>query len=233
MSRSQNLYQLQQIDSQIDQMSARLAEIEQLLAENTNLRKAAALAQKAQEHFKAAQKSQAQAEQKVSEQRIKIEQSEATLYGGSIHNPKELQNLQKEVAALKRFLETLEERQIETMLTTDEAQQKNQEAQKILHKYRLQAERQQASLKGERAHLRQQTAQLHAQREAALPAIAAEDIALYERVRQQRSGVAVARVKDQACGACGATLTAALHQAARSPSQIVFCDSCGRILHAA
>ncbi|MFN2235225.1 MAG: C4-type zinc ribbon domain-containing protein [Anaerolineales bacterium] len=47
-----------------------------------------------------------------------------------------------------------------------------------------------------------------------------------------RAGVAVAKVEDRACKACGSTLTASLNQAARSPSQIVFCDSCGRILYA-
>ena len=121
MSRSQALYHLQQIDSKMDQ------------AHNANLRKATALANKAQKALESAQKAQKQAETKVNDQRIKIEQSEAILYGGSVRNPKELQDLQSEVAALKRFLETLEERQLETMLAVDEAHAKNQEALKILN----------------------------------------------------------------------------------------------------
>ena len=150
MSRSQALYHLQQIDSKMDQAHERLKEIDALLSDNANLRKATALANKAQKALESAQKAQKQAETKVNDQRIKIEQSEAILYGGSVRNPKELQDLQSEVAALKRFLETLEERQLETMLAVDEAHAKNQEALKILKKYRAQAEKQQAELIQER-----------------------------------------------------------------------------------
>ena len=162
--------------------------------------------------------------------RIKIEQTEATLYSGTIRNPKELQDLQNEVAALKRFLDTLEERQLEAMLATDEATGKNQEAQKILGQYRAQAEKQQASLVQERTQLESQKAAAENQRLGAAKLIAPDDLAVYERLRKERAGVAVSGVKDRACNACGSTLTAALHQAARSPSQLVFCDMCGRIL---
>jgi uncharacterized protein len=232
MSRSQNLYRLQKIDTKIDQIHERLSEIETLLSNNANLRKAMILAKKAQKRLGDSEKALGQAETKVKDQRVKIEQTEAALYGGSIRNPKELQDLQNEIAALKRFLEVLEERQLETMLAVDEANTKNQEAQKILEKYRLQAEKQQARLIQERDQIRKDNQSLAQQREIVKESVGTEDLSMYEGLRKQRAGVAVARVRDQACGACGSTLTAALFQAARSPSQVVLCDSCGRILHA-
>jgi predicted nucleic acid-binding Zn-ribbon protein len=232
MSRSQALYHLQQIDSKMDQAHERLKEIDALLSDNANLRKATALANKAQKALESAQKAQKQAETRVNDQRIKIEQSEAILYGGSVRNPKELQDLQSEVAALKRFLETLEERQLETMLAVDEAHAKNQEALKILKKYRAQAEKQQAELIQERDQIQRENGDLLLLRKSTDSMIAPEDLEIYESIRKQRGGVAVAKVKEQACGACGSTLTAALFQAARSPSQVVLCDSCGRILYA-
>ena len=231
MSRSQNLYRLQQIDTEIDQANARLKEIKTLLADNANLRKANALAERAQKNLDAAQKLLRQAEGKVQEQRIKIEQTEATLYSGNVRNPKELKDLQDEAAALKRYLEVLEERQLEAMLAVDDAAAKNQEAQKILAKYRTQAETQNARLRGERSQLTEQVAALTQKRQRAAEDIAPDDLDTYERLRNQRAGVAVAAVKDGSCAACGATLTAALYQAARSPSKLVFCASCGRILH--
>ena len=99
MSRPLNLYRLQQVDSRIDQANARLKEIETLLADNANLRKAKSLAARTEKNLAAAQKEQGQAETKVKDQRIKIEQTEATLYGGTVRNPKELQDLQNEVGA--------------------------------------------------------------------------------------------------------------------------------------
>lgn len=232
MSRSLNLYRLQQVDSQIDQVNARLKEIEILLSDNATVRKAASIATRTEQNLEAAQKEQRQAEVKVKDQRIKIEQTEATLYGGTVRNPKELQDLQNEVAALKRFLDTLEERQLEAMLAVDEAAEKNDEAQKILSHYQAEAEKQQASLIEEREQLQSENAAAGRQRQSAAQAVTADDLATYEQVRKKRAGVAVAKVRDKACSACGSILTASLHQAARSPSQVVFCDSCGRILYA-
>lgn len=231
MSRSQNLYRLQQIDTKIDQIHERLGQIETLLSGDVNLRKATILANKAKKRLGESEKTLRQAEAKVKEQRIKIEQTEAVLYGGSIRNPKELQDLQNEASSLKRFLEVLEERQLEAMMKVDEANSKNQEAQKILEKYRLQAEKKQGILMQEREKLHVETQDLSQKREIAGQRIDMDDQNMYEGLRKQRAGVAVAKVRDQACGACGSTLTAALYQAARSPSQVVFCDSCGRILY--
>ncbi|HIE57216.1 MAG TPA: hypothetical protein EYP88_03150 [Anaerolineales bacterium] len=232
MSRSRNLYRLQQIDTAIDQANARLKEIENLLADNASLRKATTLAKRTQQISDSAQKALQKAEEKVRNQRIKIEQTEATLYGGNIRNPKELQDMQNEAVALKRYLEVLEERQLEAMLSMDEAAAKNQEAQKLLAKYRTQAETQNARLRGERDQINKKVQELAQERQTAVGNIAPDDMKIYERLRKQRAGVAVAAVKDGNCAACGATLTAALHQAARSPSKIAFCASCNRILDA-
>jgi predicted nucleic acid-binding Zn-ribbon protein len=232
MSRPLNLYRLQQIDSKVDQADTRLKEIEALLSDDANLRKATALAARTEEILGTRQKEQCQAEAKVKDQRVKIEQVEATLYGGTVRNPKELQDLQNEVAALKRFLDTLEERQLEAMLAVDEADEQDQEAQKTLQKYRALAEKKQAELIKEREQIESERALSLQRRQGATGIIAPDDLSTYDRLRKQRAGVAVAKVEERACNACGSTLTAALHQAARSPSQVVFCDSCGRILYA-
>ena len=231
MSRPQNLYRLQQIDSNIDQGDNRLKEIEARLSDNANLQKASALAARAEQNLLTARKELRSAETKVKDQRIKIEQVENTLYGGTVRNPKELQDMQNEVAALKRFLETLEERQLEAMLIVDDYNEQFDEAQKILQKYQAHAEKQQTALTLEREQIESKRSESLEQRLQTLNAITQDDLIVYNRLRKIRTGVAVAKVEDRACKACGSTLTASLNQAARSPSQIVFCDSCGRILY--
>ncbi len=233
MSRPLNLYRLQQVDSQIDQANTRLKEIAALLADNAKVRKAAAAAAKTEKNLEAARKEQNQAQAKVKDQRIKIEQTEATLYSGTVRNPKELQDLQNEVASLKRFLDILEERYLEAMLVVDDAAETNDEAQNILSQYQAEAEKQQASLIQEREQLQRDISAAEKRRQSAAQAIASDDLGTYEQVRKKRAGVAVAKVRDKACSACGSTLAASLNQAARSPSQMVFCDSCGRILYGA
>jgi predicted nucleic acid-binding Zn-ribbon protein len=232
MSRPLNLYRLQQIDSRVDQANVRLKEIETLLSDDAKLRRVEALANHAEQNLLAAQKAQYQAETKVMDQRIKIEQVESTLYSGTVRNPKELQDLQNEVAALKRFLDTLEERQLVAMLAVDDANQQFENAQSALIDYRAKAEKMQTSLIQERDNIEAERAETLVKRQGAVSIIVADDLATYNRLRKKRAGVAVAKVEHRACNACGSTLTAALHQAARSPSQVVFCESCGRILYA-
>lgn len=232
MSRPQNLYRLQQIDSKIDQANSRLREIKALLSDNANLKKATAKAAKAENFLLAAKKELRTSEEKVKNQRIKIEQVENSLYSGAVRNPKELQDLQNEVASLKRFLEILEERQLESMLAVDDANEIFIEVKADLQKLETYTEKQQASLVQERDIIQAEAEFVLGERKDARKFITPTDLSVYDRLRKKRTGVAVTKVEDRACNACGSTLSAALHQAARSPSQVVFCKSCGRILFA-
>ncbi len=69
------------------------------------------------------------------------------------------------------------------------------------------------------------------ERNAVAGAIPAAELSLYDQLRQQRRGVAVAVISDNSCEACGSTLSLAQIQSARSSGQVMFCPSCGRILY--
>src|SRR4030067_385559 len=120
MSQPFKLFRLQQIDNQLDQGRIRLREIEATLSNNFALNQARMLAAEAEADYASAYKVMQRAEETVRTQNIKIEQTETTLYGGTVRNPKELQDLQNESAALRRYLNTLEERQLEALIAADE-----------------------------------------------------------------------------------------------------------------
>jgi predicted nucleic acid-binding Zn-ribbon protein len=231
MSRSLNLYRLQQVDSQCDKANTRLREIESLLANNAAIQSAEKRVAKTGKELDDASKKLRQAETKVGDQRIKIEQNESILYGGKIRNPKELQDKQEEVAALKRYLIILEDRLLEAMLVVDDAEDAHNTAQDILAKAQDDFEILSTKLIAEREHLLRDITQCEIQRQATETSISEADLKIYSQLRKSRAGIAVAKVNDRACSACGSTLSAALYQAARSPNQITFCDSCDRILY--
>ena len=122
MSQLSTLYRLQQIDSQLDQANNRLQEIQVALNEDAALKQAQQNHAAAEARLNDERQKLRRAEENVQEQKIKIELNESTLYGGKVHNPKELQDLQKEVAALKKYLGVLEDRQLEAMLVVEEAE---------------------------------------------------------------------------------------------------------------
>jgi predicted nucleic acid-binding Zn-ribbon protein len=232
MSQPFKLFRLQQIDSQIDQGRLRLSEIEHALQDKAILQRAQQEAREAEANLSAARKALRRAEDNVQAQRVKIEQTEAILYGGKVHNPKELQDLQNEAAALKRYLVTLEDRLLEAMIALEEAEARYTATIQALAEVTQQDERLTKELLDEKDKLLQEIGRLESERQAACTSIPVDDLHLYNELRQKRRGVAVARVLDRTCSACGSTLNAALLQAARSPNQITRCDSCGRILYA-
>ncbi len=216
----------------MDQAQSRLSVIQQTLDNDGELRAALGQAEQAKAACLQAERLLLEAEAGVKGQQVKIEQTESSLYGGRVHNPKELQDLQNDIASLKRFLSTLEERQLEAMLGAELAQAAQQAAEAALGELQSRRGDEHRQLIEERAVLVKRVERLRAEREAAVNDIPAPSREIYERLRQQRRGIAVAEVTEDACSACGNPVNASLQQGARSTVQITYCSSCGRILFA-
>ena len=230
MSYSSKFYRLQQIDTQLDHILARLKELDTLLSDNTLIEEVAGRLQQAEAGLQASRKDLRHAEDQVQSQRIKITQDESSLYGGKIRNPKELQDLQKEVASLKKYLTSLEDNQLEAMLATEEAENLVQAIKAEQIQTQATYVEQRAHLLAEKTSLTQNKDRLEIERQAAENALALSERELYNQLRKIRNGIAVSRISERACSACGVGLTPAVVQAASSPSQVARCGSCGRIL---
>jgi len=232
MSAALGLYRLQQVDSQIDQIQARLRVIQQTLENDLTLRTA-------NEHFGIAEAKHRDAEQalklselEVEKQRIKIEQTESSLYGGRVQNPKELQDLQKDIASLKRHFATLEERELEAMIEAENSEKDLQAAKADLERVQSNLKEQNRDLTQESDALRKELERLNSERQAVVTDIANQTLSIYDQLRKQKRGLAVTTVNDRSCEACGTTLTPSQKQTARSTSQLFLCPTCGRILYA-
>ena len=232
MSAALGLYRLQQIDSQLDQARTRLEIIRQTLENDAEMRAALDCAASAEAKQKEAEKALHLAEAEVQGQRVKIEQSEASLYGGAVRNPKELQDLQKDVASLKKHLATLEDHLLEIMLTNDSAASSLTHARAALAGVEARLGAQNKHLMDERANLTRTVERYEAERKAAQAPLDSQSLELYESMRRDRRGLAVTTLSDGSCDACGASLTPAQQQLARSNNQITRCPTCGRFLFA-
>jgi len=230
MSASLGLYRLQQVDRQIDRAHTKLDTIRKTLENDVELRQSLEKVEKAQtDHFHAHHKLKSAASETES-QRIKIEQADSSLYGGHVHNPKELQDLQKDIASLKKHITTLEERELEAMVTAETAETDLQSAKTELELIQARLGNEHRNLLEEQTSLMTELERLTEEREAALGPIEVNLLQTYETLRQNKRGVAIAEISDGACVSCGTILNAALQQTARSPKQLAICPSCGRIL---
>jgi uncharacterized protein len=232
MSAALTLYRLQQVDSQIDQIQARLKVILQTLENDAQLRSANEQFGSAENKHRDAERALKLSEAEVEKQRIKIEQTEASLYGGKVQNPKELQDLQKDVTSLKRHLETLEERQLEAMIAVEAAEAELQAAKTDLERVQSNLKEQNKGLTQESEMLRKNLERLNSERQAVVTDIASQALSVYDQLRKQKRGLAITTIADNSCEACGTTLTPSQQQNARSTSQLFHCPTCGRILYA-
>ena len=231
MSAALGLYRLQQVDSQMDQIRARLKTIRETLDNDRELRAAKETLSAAENLHKQASTALKQSETDVEKQTTKIEQTEASLYGGSVHNPKELQDLQMEVASLKKHLDTLEERELDAMVHAEGVEKELQSAQDRLTSVQSRLKEQNLDLSNEHDALSKDLERLATERTATTTALDEKELKAYEQLRQQKRGIAVAIVNEDACSACGTTLTASQQQNTRSTSQLYYCPTCGRIVY--
>ena len=154
------------------------------------------------------------------------------MYGGAIHNPKELQDLQHDAEALRRHLNTLNERLLDAMLAQEHAEKDLQAAK--AEAFRLESERGEANadLVKEADRLQSEVLRHALEREAMVAGVPSDDLALYTKLRQSSGGVAVTSVVDGSCGVCGLILSASGAQEVRSSAVLTRCRQCGRVLYA-
>ncbi|MFO8037173.1 MAG: C4-type zinc ribbon domain-containing protein [Anaerolineales bacterium] len=232
MSRSKKLYKLQKIDSAIDQAKKRISDIDTILEDDEELIQAQEQEAIARRKLEEKRKILKRAEREVKDQERKIEQNNAKLYGGKVTNPKELEDLQLESESLERYLAVLEERQLEAMLEVDQAQAAHKQALQELQEIQKKRKLLHNELNQERTDLEKEIQTLSEQRKAALEDISEKDLDDYENLRQSLGGIAVAKVNNNSCSACGTQVPSAVYQKARSASQLTHCKTCNRILHA-
>jgi predicted nucleic acid-binding Zn-ribbon protein len=232
MSASLGLYRLQQVDRQIDHARSQLDNIRRTLENDIELRESLKHLETTQADHHHASHNLKNAEAEVESQRIKIEQAESSLYGGKVQSPKELQDLQKDIVSLKKHLTTLEERELEAMIKAESADNDLQSAKIKLELIQARLGSEHKKLIEDQSIWMVKLGQLAEEREATLAPIESGMLQIYESLRQQKKGVAVAEVSDSSCASCGATITASLQQNARSQKQLANCPSCGRILYA-
>lgn len=226
------LFQLQKIDTRLDQISKRQIEISNMLSDHTSLVQAENEYKSLKEHLDQLTENLSALEKANREKRVKIEQSEASLYSGSVKNPKELTDLQLEIASLRKNLLSIENEQLAIMLEIDTCQKEVLQSQDRVSAEQVKYAEQNSQSLGELSRLQSEISKINAERVAILHQILPDHLLIYEKLRSSKKGIAVAYIDEQSCSICGAELTPSDCQQAKLSQQMTFCPTCGRILYA-
>ena len=231
MNISFTLFQLQKIDSGLDSYNKRLDEIESLLTNKASIKKCENKLEIAEGELKSAKNNVNSINDEILQKSIKISQSESTLYSGSVKNPKELEDIQLEIASLKRVIILLEDKLLDFLVVQEETENKVKAIKEELNNSKSKFATQSSRLQAEKDNILQNRNGLAKKRETLIPQISSDFLNRYDNLRKNKRGIAVTNIKDDSCGACGAVLTASQKQDARSASSIFTCSTCGRIIY--
>lgn len=232
MNVSFHLFQIQKIDTQIDRINSRKLELEKMTNENSIIISDKKALNTAESDLTAINSQIGEIETEINQKKIKIQQSESSLYGGSVKNPKELQSLQTEITSIKSRIKELEDSQIDLFLKVENQEKIIGERKDILtnHIGKKNIELNAAEL--ELQEMSKSMEKLLSERNFLTSQINIPDLKLYQDLREKKRNLAVSSLNDDACSACGTQLTPGDIQAAKSPTRIFFCPSCGRIIYA-
>ncbi len=231
MSISRQLYELQEIDLQIDSKSKALEEVYSRIGESEALSRIRALLSEDERMMHELERRQREMEAEAEGIRAKVAAAEGKLYGGTVKNPKELNSMQEQVKGYKKNIEQMEDATLEIMTQIEslrgEMATKREDADRIETEW----SEAQSLLVQEVDELRALLAQLAESREALANKIDPARLELYRLLRKKRQGRAVAKVEQGICQGCRITLPMSEMQKVKGGHDIVQCGSCERILY--
>lgn len=229
MAQVQQLFRLQQLDSDIAAKKARLKEVLGLQRETQELLAARLRAETAVTTLHKQQALLDDLNLEVAGVVDKARRSEQRLYSGKVTNPKELTDLEQEIASLGRRRAALEDEVLDAMIAVEEAQAEDTDARESLAEIGAGWELAQANLKAEQNDLALALHGLLGQRAEQAGTVDGPTLAEYDALRARKNGLAVVALVDHSCSGCHVRLPEnKVLQAERG--EMVRCSGCGRIL---
>jgi hypothetical protein len=151
---------------------------------------------------------------------------------GLISNPKDLERMQGELTSLQRRITSLEDDELEVMARLEDAQQELDSLTQQLAAADERLAELGAARDAKLGELDRSLASVAADREPAAAGIPAGLIALYERLRTSKGGVAVGALRARECSGCRLSLDPSELAAIRSaaPDEVIRHEECQRIL---
>ncbi len=230
MSQTRTLYRLQKLDLELESRRARVREVTAALEDNRACQEARVQVTALEDRLRPQETRAADLNLEIKAVAEQTKQLNARLYGGTVNNPKELEDIQHKIAERQRRHAALEDALLETLIAVEELQEALNTARAHLQEVEEQWTAAQTMLKAELEQLKSEVRRLKADRQQLEQTISPEYLALYQNLRTRKNGYAVAVLEGDSCSICGVGQTTATVQQVRQGLELITCESCGRIL---
>ncbi|MGV9548938.1 zinc ribbon domain-containing protein [Streptomyces ardesiacus] len=229
------LLDVQGLDTRLQQLAHKRrslpehAEIESLTKDHTQVRDLLVAAQTEESDCA---REQTKAEQDVDQVRQRAVRDQQRLDSGAVTSPKDLENLQREIASLAKRQGDLEDVVLEVMERRESAQERVAELTERVGA--VQGKLDDATARRDAAveELDTEAASVTKEREVVAGSVPDDLLKLYEKLREQQGGVGAAKLYQRSCQGCRQELaiTELGEIRAAAPDTVVRCENCRRIL---
>ncbi len=229
MSQLDLLQRLQEVDTEIREKKQRLMVVLKSQRETEALLAARSRAKQAEATVSDLKMQQQDLNLQIGTLTSRVQQGERKLYSGKVQSPKELEDLQESIEALKRQRSGLEDDALEVMVLLEDATAELESAETDLVAVETAWEQDQAGFREEQNKLALELQHLLALRTERAALIRPELVSEYEAIAKRSRGVGIATISYGKCLACLVTIPVNKVRTAQQ-GQIIHCSNCGRIL---
>src|SRR5436309_12767539 len=225
------LYQLQQLDLELERVAAEQQVVAKSLQGNARLQELRIEHNSAQKQLRSRLQAQKEAEWALEDLNRRLAAQEQRLYSGMVSNPKELNALQQEIQHLRTQQSRQEDTYLEMMEAAESLQEESHRKAETLQQAEEAWNRESAAMQARRDQLEVRKQELQTKRIQLATSVDAEFISRYETMRRMKQGRAISKVEQNSCQWCRVILTPSELQRVRVSSQLQTCTNCGRILY--
>jgi predicted nucleic acid-binding Zn-ribbon protein len=230
MTSAADLLALQDIDLKRDSRRALLADIESRLGESEELIAARESVNESERVLSDLQRQQREMEAQLQDLDAKIRPLETKLYDGSVRNPKELTDLQRDVDSLKARRSRLDDQGLAILEQVEDAMSDVASKRDTLKAAESAWQAEQGGLLSDRERAQRERSTFDGERDRWTAGMDRHALQLYESLRAKHQGRAVARIERGTCQGCRIGLPTHIVQRVRSGTVLVQCPTCERIL---
>ena len=231
MTEIRQLYELQELDTRIDELTETLAELESQLADDSIIAEAKRRVAVLENHAEQLAANRRSIDRAIEDLQTRLERTQERMYSGSIKSVKEMEAAEEERANTERGIAENEDRLLEVMVKADEVDETLVKGRQVVKRLEDQRSADVAVLTVKAEETRASLDDLTPRRDRTWDSISSPTLHRYETLRLSRGGTAIAKVERGMCSGCRMTLSTSEQQRIRSATDPVQCSSCHRILY--
>ena len=226
------LHQLEEIDISLAESCRLLEGVEAALHDRSAITRIEAELESQRQHLATIEHERRDAEAEIQDTEAKVSSIRSKMDSGTVRNPKELANLDREIHMLEKQLREKDDSALATMDQVDGLRQAVEQGNVKLTEAQESYARRKIELEAQQKELKKHIASLEKQRQKSASGIAPDNLELYQMLRESLNDRVVVGVQRGFCMGCRIALPVnEMRNLERGG--IVRCSTCGRILYSA